>query len=47
MLQTAQAVFDAMMTDEMHSVRQTALGVFVKHPRRSEISKEQENILLR
>ena len=45
--QTAKVMLDCLMHDVKHTVRRTALGVFVNHPRRYDVSKDQENTLLR
>lgn len=40
-------MMDSVLHEEKHSVRQMALSVYVKHPLRNNVSKEEENNLLR
>jgi hypothetical protein len=46
-LQTAQALLDAMMTDDKHTVRQMALSIYIKHPQRHQVTRDHENVMLR
>lgn len=46
-LQSASVMMDSLLHEEKHSVRQMALSVYVKHPLRNNVSKEEENNLLR
>ena len=45
--QSARAMFNSVMQDEVFSVRRMALGVFANHPRRNDVTREEENDILR
>ena len=40
-------MFNSVMQDEVFSVRRMALGVFANHPRRNDVTREEENDILR
>ncbi|XP_076452271.1 uncharacterized protein LOC143287914 [Babylonia areolata] len=44
--ETARSLLASMMHDDKHTVRSTALSVFVNHPRRHEASREHEDVML-
>ncbi|KAK7498950.1 hypothetical protein BaRGS_00009759 [Batillaria attramentaria] len=45
--ESAQTLFDSVLHDDVYSVRRMALGVFVKHPRRRDVTRKQEDLILR
>nr|KAG5707973.1 hypothetical protein BaRGS_025111 [Batillaria attramentaria] len=47
MEKSAQTLFDSVLHDDVYSVRRMALGVFVKHPRRRDVTRKQEDLILR
>ena len=46
-VQSARALLDSLQNDDMHTVRRMALSVYVKHPRRHEVVRDQEDVILR
>ena len=46
-IQSARALMDSLLNDHVYTVSRVALGVYVKHPRRHEIDKDQEDVILR
>nr|KAG5686568.1 hypothetical protein BaRGS_027225 [Batillaria attramentaria] len=44
--ETAAVMLDCLMKDEKYTVRQMALSVYVKHPRRREVTRPHEDSIL-
>ena len=40
-------MLDSLMHDDKHTVRRMALSVYVTHPRRYDVSRDSENVVLR
>ena len=45
--QSARAMLNSVMHDEVFSVRRMALSVFANHPHRNDVTREEENDILR
>nr|KAG5704404.1 hypothetical protein BaRGS_031110 [Batillaria attramentaria] len=44
--ETARALLDSLLHEEVHSVRQMALSVYHKHPQRHHAALQEENVML-